>query len=248
MASDTDILFSWRAPASDLLQRLIIAWVAAISIHGLCFYIFQVQDPQASRSLPRTYEITYLSPQDATARLILRQIDDYYAAYEGTLLADSDLNMPLSSRDYEPWHQEVKPRLMPLPEPGQDLNSLGPEGGSVVPPRVRPWAPAVGALTVFSGSIVAVDLGGGCQLMVPEGWQERFQGSPGVDWARVKESQVEDEGRFRWRLSVEASGRVDQAFPVTRLPDSSMRKAARSLRFTPLAEGDPQWVEVELRW
>ena len=142
MASDPRILFQWKAPASDFAQRLIIAVIAAISIHGLCFYVFQVEEPQSPRTLPSTYGVTYLSPDDPSARLILRQIDDYYTAFEGTLLADSELNMPLGSLDYEPSYLQVTPELMSLPEPESPLPSeLGPAGSVMVLPPIPPLIP-----------------------------------------------------------------------------------------------------------
>lgn len=142
MASDPHILFHWRAPASDFAQRLIIAAIAAISIHGLCFYVFQVQEPQSARTLPRTFGVTYLSPSDPNARLILQQINDYYAAYEGTLLAESDLHMPWGALDYEASFRQIEPELMPLPEREKTpTEALGPKVSAMVLPDIPPWIP-----------------------------------------------------------------------------------------------------------
>ncbi len=253
MATNPNILFHWKAPASDFAQRMIIAAVAAISIHGLCFYVFQVQDPESPRTLPRTYGVTYLSPQDPTAHLILQQIDDYYAAYEGTLLADSELNMPLGSLDYEPSYTQMSPRLMPWPERNVlPLEALGPRDNPIVLPEIPPWTPPEKASGSANASPEGFALVDGLRLFLPDGWRARYLGGGlGTDWSAVEKRRPADRASQGWRLSVSRDGRVAKAVPseAAAPADRTAEEALKTLRFTPWDDGeDIDSFEIELRW
>ncbi|MFT5190308.1 MAG: hypothetical protein ACI957_003342 [Verrucomicrobiales bacterium] len=246
MDADTNILFQWKAPTSDFVPRMVIAFIAAITIHGLCFYIFQVQEPQSARALPRTFEITYLAPDDLNARLILQQIDDYHAAYESTLLADSPLNMPLPTLDYHPTYQSFKPSLMPLPESHVlDESSFESVGEFMVLPSIPAWKPVGnGSLRRSSPGIVVTE---GLQLILPQEWKARYLGSPTADWAAAKGIAPED-GRVSWRLSIHPEGRVEEAFPLTEMPNEALKEAVRRLSFMPRKGNALEWLEVHLQW
>ena len=97
MATTSQSLFEWKASSAQFVQRLILAVITSLTIHVLCFYIFQVQEPKARRTLPQTFRAVALTPDQPAARAILKQIEDYHSAYSGTLLAGSSLEMPLPS-------------------------------------------------------------------------------------------------------------------------------------------------------
>lgn len=246
MPSDSDILFHWKASSSGVVQRLIIAWVVAISIHGLCFYIFQVQDPQSPHTVPQTFSVTYLSAEDPVAGPILQKIDDYYAAYDGTLLADSELNMPLRSLDYEAHYESVTPELMPLPErEAPPLTSLGPEIDAMVLPPLPAWTPP--ADQPMEGGIALTE---GLELVLPEGWSERYRGSSGTDWEMVKREAGlgPGEGRSTWNVLIRRDGKVDQVRSQTAPADNVVEAALRNLTFTPRSSADSIWLQVHLLW
>lgn len=116
MAETAKPLFHWKAPRAEFAQRWILAVIGAVSVHGLCFYVFQIEEAQSPRSLPKTYGVTQLSANDPNARRVLRQIDDYYAAFEGTLLADTPLSLPFGYLDDDPYFNQIDVGLHPLPE------------------------------------------------------------------------------------------------------------------------------------
>ncbi len=109
-------VFHWRLGRTDIGLRMIVAVILAVVLHGLCFYVFQVQDPKVSRARPQTLGVTVLSSKDPNAAAIRRQIDDYYAAYSGTLSADSDLQLDPKPPHYTPSFLKVtsEPLLPPL--------------------------------------------------------------------------------------------------------------------------------------
>ncbi len=140
MATAPKILFHWKAPKSEFAQRWIVALIVAIIVHGFCFYVFQIEEVPPPRSLAQTYGVTQLNFDDLKARLILQQIDDYYAAFEGILLADTPLHMPLGSLDYEASYEKADVELMPLPEPSETpLDELGPTLPPMVLPPIATW-------------------------------------------------------------------------------------------------------------
>ena len=102
-------VFHWRLGRTDIGLRMIVAVILAVVVHGLCFYVFQVQDPKVSRSRPKTFSVTILSSKDPNAAAILQQIDDYYAAYSGTLSQESELRLSPKPVPYTPSFLEEAP-------------------------------------------------------------------------------------------------------------------------------------------
>lgn len=197
-------LFEWRAPSSDFAQRFVIASLAAISIHGLCFYIFQVQKPEGPVALPRTDDVVLLRADDANAQLVLEQIDDFYAGYTGTLLANSDLNERIRSLDYAPafegWEIELKSMEGSAPP---SLATLGPADSPMTLPEVPAWESTM-------PEDEGVRLAPGLRLVtVPQAWEERFQASEGVDWLRIAENPpLGGQGHLGWKVDLAVDGSV----------------------------------------
>lgn len=69
-----ETLFDWRRRNRSL--RLPIYLLISIVILSLFFYLFQVTYPTPERTLPRTQEITLLTPSDPAARGLLTRITD----------------------------------------------------------------------------------------------------------------------------------------------------------------------------
>ena len=250
MDTHSESLFHWKAPASQFGQRIILASLASLSIHILCFYIFQIQEPQARRTLPHNLEVTYLLPSDPNAHAMIQQIEDYHAGYAGTLLVGSTLEMPPPHLDYEPTYQNAKVQLMPLP----DLEMATADATEVLRlpsmmlPAIPKWTPPEGTVVQAQEPSGRLPLAEGLELVLPELWQGRIQEQGGADWSAIKASFAADTGRSSWRMAIGPKGTVTQMFPLSETPNSTIGEALRSLTFSPQQGNQTTWLVVHLQW
>ena len=205
----------WTDPQGYWNLRLLIAAISAIVLHVFCFYVFQVQDPKASRVLPATTQVTYLSAANPEAEWVLRQIDDYYSAFDSTLNLDSDLHQSLTMGDGRYPSSRWYVDLMPAPYLDSATNREPFLGVLPSLPASDDGSKHMGHLT-YSESIrhrvLTVNLEFDLASALPEG-------RPSASW----------------RIAIAPSGKVAYLFPVGRHKDEKVASriglAIRQLTF-----------------
>ena len=251
MATTSQSLFEWKASSSQFVQRLTLAAITSLTIHILCFYIFQVQEPKVRRTLPQTLSAVVLTPDQPAARTILRQIEDYHSAYSGTLLAGSSLEMPLPSLDYEPTYQSAKVRLMPLPKLGtarpvaRDVLAVSP----LMLPAIPAWTPPEGSVEQAQEPSRTLPLAEDLVLKLPAVWKNRLKPreGDGREWGALREA-LNAEGRSPWRIAIDPKGVVSEIFPMSESPRQEVKAALKTLTFSPQQGNETHWFEVEVLW
>ena len=194
--------------------RLFIAALAAIVGHVFCFYVFQVQDAKVLRVLPETSHVTYLSQDDPSAFAVLRQLDDYYAAFDGALASNSSLTAPLPMVAAEVGKQRYYIDLMPSPFGVGSAN----KASNVLP--VLPVLPQVAGAKVPSRN-----------LRYSSSLRHRALSNQ-VDWVDDRTGVFVETA---WRVAITPSGKVHHVFPLDGNAPApaleSLQRAIRSLRF-----------------
>ena len=252
MEKTTESLFEWKAPSSHVGQRLAMATITSLTLHVLCFYLFQVQEPKARRTLPQTLAVVALTPDQPAARTMLRQIEDDYSAYSGTLLAGSSLEMPVPSLDYEPTYQSARVQLMPLPElesspsAGRDVLAVSP----LMLPSIPAWTPPEGSVELAQEPSGFRPLAEDLVLKLPEVWRGRLKPSDDshVDWAALRQTLTTESGRSPWRIAIDPTGAVNEIFPMSESPRLEVKEAIKTLTFAPPQGNQTHWFKLEVLW
>lgn len=250
MATDSGVLFYWKAPASQFAQRIVLASIASLTIHILCFYIFQVQEPQARRTLPVTFNVVCLQPDHEPSKIRLRQLKDYHAAYASALLVGSSLEMPPPRLDYEPTYKEAKIDLMPLPdmEPSRVQPSQVLAVSPLMLPAIPEWTPPEGAVAQAQETSGDLSLTEDMVLTLPQVWQARLKNRNGADWASLRASLGQESGRSSWHVAIDDSGNLSQIFPLVELPRAEVKAALQTLTFSPSQGNQTTWLKMHLEW
>jgi|GEM_PF-2010423 hypothetical protein len=252
MEKTNESLFEWKAPSSQFWQRLAMASITSLTIHVLCFYLFQVQEPKARRTLPQTLSAVALTLDQPAARTILRQLEDYHSAYSGTLLAGSTLEMPFPSLDYESTYQTASVQLMPLPKPesfrpaARDVLAVSP----LMLPKIPAWTPPEGSVEQAQEPSGFLKLAEGLTLKLPAVWQGRAEPREGsdVDWAALRGALIAESGRSLWRIAIDSTGAVSKIFPLSEPPRQEVKAAVKTLTFSPPQGNETHWFKVEVLW
>jgi hypothetical protein len=253
METTSESLFEWKAPSSQVAQRLAMAAITSLTLHVLCFYLFQVQEPKARRSLPQTFTAVALTPDQPAARTILRQIEDHYSAYSGTLLPGSSLEMPVPSLDYEPTYQSSDVPLMPLPEVevsdpvARDVLAVSP----LILPAIPAWTPPKGSVVQAQEPSDLLRLADGLVLKLPAVWRGRLklQDEGGLVWTALRGALTTESGRSPWEIAIDPTGAVREIYPMSESPSQAVKEAVKTLTFSP-PQGNEKthWFNVEVLW
>lgn len=258
------LLFHWKAPKTFFSIRLLAASVAAIVIHGFCFYIFQVEEPTARRTLPQTHEILMLSLDARSAALLpqaeesdptssvkgktatlLRQIEDYYAGFEGTLNPRSPLQISLDALPEPRLDAAPAPEIRPLYDGFRPVEPEIEEDGATrlaFLPENKPYEPAPARHLPGPSFVLSPGL-------EQRGWQN---GVPRVD-LKDPAAVAPPSGQIAWRVAVTPSGRVEFVFPLRVRESPQLDEVASQLRRSrfqarPETETELQWGTISLQW
>ncbi|MEZ5301592.1 MAG: hypothetical protein R3F11_13220 [Verrucomicrobiales bacterium] len=122
--------------------RLALLIAAALILHILAFYLFQVQYPPSERIIPRPARVALVSASNPEARPLLTSVEDQLAAFEpvpeSTAGAVPDLG-DYAAR-FEPMFEGYQPALRPFPggdsfrEPLDPIAEAAPRFADVLPP------------------------------------------------------------------------------------------------------------------
>jgi|MDTC01.2.fsa_nt_gb hypothetical protein len=186
--------------------RLLIATVVAFVGHVFCFYVFQVQDAKVVPALPITTDVIYLSQQDPLTKAVLRQLDDYYSAFDGALAPGSSLAplLPMAE-EVSDGHNRFYVEMMPSPFLEEEKPDMS----------VLPELPKVEALTEINQLTYSLSLRHrALSLELPEA----FSAAPNS-----------------WRVAITPAGQVHHVFPLDGRPPTEqmvlVQQAIHRLRF-----------------
>jgi|GEM_PF-609929 len=258
VSSEHTLIFDWgRLKGGG--SRLIFAILAVLAGITLFFYLFKVVYPESERFTPVPHQVLALNAADPANRAIMNKVRDvdylilsqnkemedsaslsgmapvFHPSFEGHQLTLQDL----PHRPFVPQ----PPRLMDSDEPvlpPLDLSELKGESRSVALPK--PASSKAARLVM------------------------KFEGLPAERLPKsipdLSEVPVTDPEAYRFKIGVNADGRVSFTLPVS-APDQPavvalLTERIRRLRFAPVAndEGadktealvEPQWGDVLFEW
>jgi hypothetical protein len=234
---DAGLLFDWnRRDGSG--GRLLIAALIALGALVALFIAFRVITPESTPIMTRPQQILVLNPAIPAERaLIHKAMDRSFAllpaeSTAGTLPAAADLP------DYHPQLSQFELKPLPLISPATheskptfvtaQLPPPSEPSGTFAPP------PTLAAKTSVLTAIV-------------EG-EAASRADPGVNLGKLP---LVDPNRPRFRLAVDAEGRVLMALPLVSSEDPEVMEQLREklllLQFA-AADKAVQWAEVRFRW
>jgi hypothetical protein len=132
------LLFRWERPRR---RKVAIAGflVASVSLHALCFYLFQVVYPPAISLLPPPAQVSVIAPTSDEARTFLNWLDAEDPALASRTQRPADARaFQLPKLAHVPSYLGVPPTLKELPS--QEVSRAAP---SAMPPAPVPIAAAV---------------------------------------------------------------------------------------------------------
>lgn len=205
-AKEPTTLFDWRRKRNRSL-RLPFYLLVSIASLSLFFYLFQITYPVPQRTLPRTQEITLLTPSDPSAGALLKSITDRAIA----------LALPLApTQDGFDWN-EIGVRL----QPSFETHRFRPEAIAEVPDQTDlPELLAPGSLRQPKPDLPELPA-----AVPPDGLEEAvwtMHTGPGLeDWAVVEAPPLKPSRdllttlpALEFTAAVDRDGRVRHLMPL----------------------------------
>jgi hypothetical protein len=209
-AAESGLLFHWGPPRRRA-RALALFIGASLLVHAFCFYLFQIVYPPSVVLVPPPARVSLISGRTEDGRALLRWLD----AEDPALLSSTIRPRPreLPRVEHVPSYMNERITLRQLPPLDVDLTTPSVQPPGPVPISRRP-APvkrsrAVPTAIEFSEEIDAL-------------------GAPTFPQTKFTASTNDQPENVRFRIAVNARGKVQYAFPLNSSGDAALDAQART--------------------
>lgn len=198
------LLFAW-APPRESARTIVLFVAASFVLHLLCFYIFQIVYPPSVLLVPPPARVNLLSGRTEEGRALLRWLDAEDPALLSTTIRPRTRELP--RLEHVPSYMNERLVLKQLPPLDVDLSSP-----SIQPPQpVRTWRRNPPARRTI-------------EIPTAVEFSEEIAALGPATFPRTKFNAVTDDqpASIRFRIAVNARGRVQYAFPLNSSGDVTL--------------------------
>lgn len=211
-AAQSNLLFNWGPPRRRA-RALLLFIAASLGLHALCFYIFQIVYPPAVVLVPPPARVNLISNQTEEGRALLRWADaEDPALLTTTMPAPGSKWRELPRIEHVPSYMSERVTLKQLPPLNVDL----------APPSVQPPQPVRTSRRVAPKPRVAAPTSVELSEEIAALGAAKF---PETNFTASTNEQPEN---VRFRIAVNARGKVQYAFPLNSSGDAALDAQAHA--------------------
>lgn len=232
------LTFQWVVSETTLWRLIFYAFVTVLAVGGF-FFVFRVVYPESHRAPLVSRRVLLLTGDDSASRaLVQRAVDQSFALLPSP---EPDSSTQAMLPEFTPSFAGYRMRLKGLPPTALDEPKprLSIPGRVVLPPVDRPSSSPLHSPPPVSEKQLWVEISGSAA--------SRLATAPILDGVLLLEPT-----RLRFRLGIDASGRVVFALPLESIDDADtqlrLQKTVENLRFRPDPDNGLTWAQASFSW